>query len=360
MYTSQQIYSKEERRVAFLCIWAYLEVCVTVLMSVKRKTVSTPAIMDYKELTRGREETLLPGRTSTSSLDPERCYCWSHKDQRAGVDLEQYVPVTPCLYERLHALLEDYFPSAYPVSLLLLHMVQIEYTLQEATPQHRLYHAPAGFMSQLLTNIRRVIRVNDEILTDREAGAALILPGVDQPGAYSVLERVYNSVNLLQAETVIPPLTRETHILFGYASYPQQSTQLDQLLDNASIQARSLVLRPILNIQATTNVLAEEPASKKKSVRETVARSRRTVGSGIPFLQLPDAVPAQLQALVPYVLALQWQCVPVGRDHQRLTVALADPLNSSVIEDLAAHTGMTIFPVACSEQDLDALLKKGW
>ena len=274
------------------------------------------------------------------------------------------IPVTSAFNEKLHSLLISYFPRTYPLSVLLFHVSQVEHTLHQAslTARHRYYQAPPEFMSQLLANVRRVIRADDEILVGQEAGAALILPDVDQLGAYGLLERVYNSVSLLQAETVIPPLTRETHVVIGYSSYPQQCTTLETLLDHARVQARHLILRPAISSQTlVVNPLEDtQPSRKEQKLRQKSRDVERKGRLSIPFMELPERVPVHLQAVLPLYLAQEVRCVPVGRHHHRLTVAMADPTNDDALKRLATFTGLTIFPVSCSEKDLDALLEKGW
>jgi hypothetical protein len=68
----------------------------------------------------------------------------------------------------------------------------------------------------------------------------------------------------------------------------------------------------------------------------------------------------RLTHLIPHRIALELRCVPVGREHQNLTVAMVDPTNSTIISRLQQLTGLTIFPVACAEQQLDSLLTTDW
>jgi hypothetical protein len=77
-------------------------------------------------------------------------------------------------------------------------------------------------------------------------------------------------------------------------------------------------------------------------------------------MKLPKALPRRLQQLVPYQVALQLRCVPVGREQRRLTIAMAEPLDSENTRRLQEITGMNIFPVSCREEELAALLAVGW
>src|SRR6266699_1427082 len=114
----------------------------------------------------------------------ERCSCMppsafqqlpTQGQAEEGPDNAQATLITRELSGHLHKILSASFPRSIPFSLLLLHVSQRE---------HILVHAGIG--------------------------AVIIFPGVDQQGMYGIAERVYQSINLLQAETVIPPLRRIT------------------------------------------------------------------------------------------------------------------------------------------------------
>ena len=70
--------------------------------------------------------------------------------------------------------------------------------------------------------------------------------------------------------------------------------------------------------------------------------------------------PTRLKLLIPYALAMELRCAPVGRDHNRLTVAMANPTDMRAIYHLREATGMTIFPVSCEASALETLLASGW
>ncbi|TMD62509.1 MAG: hypothetical protein E6I97_26610, partial [Chloroflexi bacterium] len=80
----------------------------------------------------------------------------------------------------------------------------------------------------------------------------------------------------------------------------------------------------------------------------------------IPFMQLPDRLPPRLKQLIPYQVALELSCVPVGRNHHCVTVAMADPSNSNALRSLRLVTDLAIFPVSCDVAALNTLLRKKW
>ena len=302
----------------------------------------------------------------------ERCDCQplSALHRAPGSDPEnasEIVPVTPATQELqryVRSRLAALFPRTTPLSLLLIHISQLNHV--HITPKtlvlhkrHR-YHAPTSFLEQVLLNVRRAMRNTDQVILHEGTGAAIILPDVDQEGAFNVVERVFHSINLLQPETVIPPLKRETDITIGIGSYPRPGKSLEELLYHAGCVTHNLTLRPAVNAQlrmgkaivekSIGQMLDDEPGSP--------ANSRQT--SGIPYMQLPARLPQSLKRLIPYRMACELRCAPVGRDHNRLTVAMAYPTDMQAISRLQSATNMVIFPVACEISALDAMLAREW
>lgn len=285
-------------------------------------------------------------------------YSGVRAEQRTEIDFEQVVPVAVGMKKRIHAMLEPYFSRATAFSLLLLHVAQLEQSYLAEGEAHLSrrchYHATPELLEQILANVQRVIRHSDNLVVHKGVGAALLLTNTDQWSAYVVLERIYNSISLLQSETVIPPLAYETIISMGIGSYPDPSSSVERLLEQAGHAERVLVLRPSLTAQLRA-IRASEIAAAIASREE-----EKNVYVGVPFMKLPRALPRRLQQLVPYQVALQLRCVPVGREQRRLTVAMAEPLDNEKTHRLQEVTGMNIFPVACHEEELAALLAAGW
>jgi hypothetical protein len=275
--------------------------------------------------------------------------------------------------------LEDYFPRSTPFSLLLLHVSQWEYqqVAQQAGSIHvrRRFHAPESILEQILMNVRRAIRSDDLLLAHAGTGAALLFPEVDRNGMYIILERVFRNINLLQAETLLPPLRYETDILLGVGSYPEPGSSLEQLLYHVGQPARRLTLRPAITVQfweragadAGTGPEDEEQqrnlASQGLEEQEREHAEAMTSKSNmrhVPFMQLPARLSGRLKHFIPHSLASELRCAPVGRDHQHLTVAMADPTDELAISRLKEATGMIIFPVSCDEDALNELLAEKW
>lgn len=285
-----------------------------------------------------------------------------------AVDYHRMTPASPELNALIRLQLEHFFPRSTALSLLLLHVSQLEQI--HINPQsgllrkRRRYHASASFLEQVLVNVRRAIRDSDELLVHEGTGAAVIFPEVDKQGISVILERVSRRISLLQAETVIPPLERETDIVLGIGSYPESGPSLEQLLYHVGVTAFRFTLRPAITAQllgimpAMTEI--GEPASAEPDHDQQKAPGSSRSASNVPFMQLPAQLPSRLRQLIPYHIALELRCAPVGRDHQYLTVAMADPNNSNAVHALRELTGLTIFPVACDISALNALLGTKW
>src|SRR5260370_29230852 len=77
-----------------------------------------------------------------------------------------------------------------------------------------------------------------------------------------IVERCYQSINLLQGETVIPPLRRITDILLGSGSYPEPTRSPEELLYYCGLVVRKLMLRPAISTQLRSAKSTPAPAGK--------------------------------------------------------------------------------------------------
>ena len=317
----------------------------------------------------------IPELTYLNSLATDNCTCLPlsalHKALREeeAENFEQFVDVTPATVEMnsyLRIILNSYFPRSAPLSILLLHISQLEHIhiVPKSVILHKRqrYHAPANLLEQVLINVRRTIRNSDHMVIHAGACVAVILPDVDQEGAQTLLKRVYYSINLLRPETVIPPLKRETDIIIGIGSYPKPGASLEEMLYHTGFIAYRIILRPAVTTQlhGTRSIGLSEGILFNRLQDEEDDSLVAARSNGIPYMQLPKRLAPRLKQLIPHVLALELRCAPVGRDPNRLTVAMAHPTDIQAINLLREKTGMTIFPVACEAKALDELLVHGW
>ena len=80
---------------------------------------------------------------------------------------------------------------------------------------------------------------------------------------------------------------------------------------------------------------------------------------GIPYLSLlPRKPPQRVQQLVNPKLAQELHCYPLGRERNRLTVAMVNPQDRLALERLRQATGLDIFPVLTHPQELQTVLEQ--
>ncbi|TDA67727.1 MAG: type II/IV secretion system protein [Clostridia bacterium] len=78
---------------------------------------------------------------------------------------------------------------------------------------------------------------------------------------------------------------------------------------------------------------------------------------GIARVSLYDLAPdSDLVRIVPETLARRYKAVAVKKEGNKLTVAMADPLNIMALDDLRAATGCEIVPVLADEAEIDTVL----
>lgn len=312
----------------------------------------------------------------------ERCTCKllsasaEEREETYEEDVEHNVPISDELHQTLHAHIAMYFPHRQPLSLLLFHLAQQEqanvHGQATLTGKRRRYHTAPGVLEQVLTNVQRAIRHSDVLLVHTHVGAALIFLDVDEQGAYVILERVYNSISLLQAETIVPPLKRETSVLLGIGTTMTTDTSPQDVCIRAGRVARAFHLRPLIPASPwheridTPASIVPFPTIQQRKMRSNDEeengenRESKLTLAKVPFMALPAEIPPRLKHFIPYKMAVQIRCVPIGRNHHCLTVAMSNPHNVSNIQRLAELTGMTIFPIACDEDALDLLLDRPW
>ncbi|GCF06454.1 hypothetical protein KDI_00180 [Dictyobacter arantiisoli] len=299
--------------------------------------------------------------------EPCTCVVLTPVEQRMqGVQaMEQWegknttVPIAQELYAAMSTMIQSLFTHGETFSILLLHMSQLEASSLTTHYERRHYHASPDLLQQVLRNVRRVLRIDDKMFINGPGGAAIIFSQVDREGIRIIVERVYRSVSLLQAQTMTPPLTHETTIVFGYGTYPQPSASLDALYQQIEYCAYTVTFRPALvahrrGVRSVPVLVSERQPDHKQPV------GNASLTGAVPYLELPHVLPKRVKALLPYQIACEFHCAPVGYERQQLTVAMREPTNATMLTRLHEITGLTIFPVACEEQELNALLIHPW
>jgi len=261
-------------------------------------------------------------------------------------------------------------------------------------------HAAADALSTVKLSMDTVeealiacLRQSDLILRCGEGSCVAVLLGADVEGALYALHRFRSRLGKWM-ELAVP-------LQVGVASAPEQATDTQSLL--------ALATRPRLRLlpaadaeegrmprleeiepealggllpsggmfqkkrgkapqQAPGGSMPAAPALARPSPRpllrsSSLARSPETLALararalGIPYLAPPQRIPSSVRNLVPPDVMRQLQCLPIGRERNALTVALADPTDRRVLRRLEQITGLTIFPVMTDPDVLEELAK---
>lgn len=123
-------------------------------------------------------------------------------------------------------------------------------------------------------------------------------------------------------------------------------------------------LMPITSLDAST----ADPQADEANVRELIddgvvtesqVASARAAQLGLPFVDLTEyPVDRSAVALVPIQLVRRYEVLPIGRDGDRLMLAMADPRDVLAIDDVRAAVRMQVRPVVAERNDLLAAISR--
>jgi type IV pilus assembly protein PilB len=128
-----------------------------------------------------------------------------------------------------------------------------------------------------------------------------------------------------------------------------------------------LIIRGLMPITSLDQVTGD-PTKDDAHVRELVSggivsesqvASARAAQLGLPFVDLTDyPVDNSAVALVPVALLRRHEVLPIGRDGDRLLLAMADPRDVLALDDIRAAVKMQARPVVAERGDLLAALDR--
>lgn len=106
--------------------------------------------------------------------------------------------------------------------------------------------------------------------------------------------------------------------------------------------------------EALTRVLVEESLIDETKLVRVLAGHM-----GIEFVSLADEkVDPAAAALIPETLSRRYSVIPYGFDDDALLVAMADPSNVLVVDDIRAITGMRVVPRISTRSDIDDAIRR--
>ncbi len=128
-----------------------------------------------------------------------------------------------------------------------------------------------------------------------------------------------------------------------------------------------LIIRGLMPITSLDQVTGD-PTRDEAHVRELVeggvvsesqVASARAAQLGLPFVDLTDyPIDQSAVSLVPVALLRRHEVLPIGRDGDRLLLAMADPRDVLALDDIRAAVKMQARPVVAERSDLLAALDR--
>lgn len=98
-----------------------------------------------------------------------------------------------------------------------------------------------------------------------------------------------------------------------------------------------------------------------KAISETQLAEALAAQQGLPCLTgIPGDTPAELLALIPIGYAKEYRIYPLGWDEKGLRLAMADPLDSRPLNDLAVLTGERIRVTVAPAAEIVAAINRGY
>ena len=134
-------------------------------------------------------------------------------------------------------------------------------------------------------------------------------------------------------------------------------TRLGQLLLDAGCVTAAQLREALARQQETRQPLGQILCERQVISEETLLKflgQQYGLATAYPF---PSDVAPQLANCVPQAWARQHVAVPVNQVGRRLTVALADPANLHVLDEVRFRTGLQVIPVVALESDIRRCLQ---
>lgn len=229
--------------------------------------------------------------------------------------------------------------------------------------------------------LRSELRRSDVVLHCGQGCCAALLIGADSAGACCVAQRLHRALGERAGVTLSFSL--------GWAATGESAQEAEALVAAALEERRAFLpvadetlfvpggarkmpasggarLRQVFDTQVLTEAMQQDRLRKKRSFQARVEPPERPVviqarararELGVPYLAPPQHIPLSVRRLVPPEVMQQYRCVPVGRNRNALTVALADPTDTGALLRLEQVTGLTIFPVMTDPEVLEHLTR---
>jgi hypothetical protein len=235
---------------------------------------------------------------------------------------------------------------------LALVTIQLGFAPDQQVTSHRSLVATAS-MDSFYQDLRPLVRKTDQVLL---LGHSLyfLLPGATLQGGHIVQSRLWEALLWRVHQLSERALPRPQIMSIGHSSYPLPHTSLPAFLAAADqVQFRFEVHSEKAPRNHATAAHSQQRPEQSDEELPVLARKL-----GIPYLTLlPSTFPQRLQRLVNPKLAQELQCYPLGRERNKLTVAMLNPEDQFALARLERETGLHIFPVLAHPHALQVALE---
>lgn len=239
------------------------------------------------------------------------------------------------------------------------HIAQTDLTIQEQT------YEVIDALGQQLTRQRAVDPVDDESarLVNLETAQRLrALP-------------IHKTEAGIQVAFAAPPTQEQLHELEGktgqtvlplLAPFQALEEAIERTLGKQNLGTRMLLagaltrrqLNEALDAARRAGVRIGRALLNRGFIKQDQLYQFLSEQSGLPFQKIdPSAIQPEVVNLIPSNQARQLGVLPLSLDGERLSLAVTDPFNTSVVPEVEKLTGKEVRPVLVTEHDLEAALE---
>jgi hypothetical protein len=205
----------------------------------------------------------------------------------------------------------------------------------------------------LLNSLRPRVRKTDVVFVHEHMIYFLLL-GANIQGGKIVQARLWDILLWRMNNTAEEESILHCDVAIGHSAYP---VPYDTIYEFIKTSSEMCLCASFLPEKSLRKPLGRQQKNAPKGVSEDLPALARKLG--IPYLSLLPRTPAaQVQQLMNPALAQTLHCYPLGRERNMLTVAISDPQDSTLLDQLQQETGLHIFPVLAPPEELQSALEQ--
>ncbi len=215
------------------------------------------------------------------------------------------------------------------------------------------YTSPQSSTLSLLNSLRPRVRKTDVVFVHDYMIYFLLLGSLLQ-GGQIVQARLWDILlwrmhNTAEEESILP-----CDIAIGHSAFP---VPCDNVYSFIEASTEMCLCANFLPDKSLNKPFGRQHKHTQHSTSEDLPALARKLG--IPYLSiLPRTPTSQVHQLMNIQLAQALHCYPLGRERNMLTVAISNPEDSALLDQLHLETGLHIFPVLAPPEELQDALEQ--